>query len=87
MGPVSISYARLYIFVLMNGEGVMVALARLAAGFGSLCRSAISGLLNFLFPSLYEPARKYQPEKHYMRGPGPKWCAKHGRNVDRISAT
>jgi hypothetical protein len=20
---------------------------------------------------------KYRPEKHYMRGPGPKWFAKH----------
>jgi len=20
----------------------------------------------------------YRPEKHYMRGPGPKWHAKHG---------
>jgi hypothetical protein len=20
----------------------------------------------------------YQPEQHYMRGPGPKWLAKHG---------
>ena len=19
----------------------------------------------------------YRPEKHYMRGPGPKWCEKH----------
>jgi hypothetical protein len=25
-----------------------------------------------LFPS-------YQPERHYMRGPGPKWHEKHGR--------
>ena len=21
--------------------------------------------------------RKYRPERHYMRGPGPKWRAKH----------
>lgn len=21
----------------------------------------------------------YRPERHYMRGPGPKWHAKHGR--------
>ena len=21
----------------------------------------------------------YRPEKHYMRGPGPKWRAKHGQ--------
>ncbi len=23
----------------------------------------------------------YRPEKHYMRGPGPKWRAKHGLPV------
>lgn len=23
----------------------------------------------------------YRPEKHYMRGPGPAWHAKHGRNA------
>jgi hypothetical protein len=24
------------------------------------------------------PLRSYRPERHYMRGPGPKWHAKHG---------
>jgi hypothetical protein len=24
---------------------------------------------------LFDP---YRPERHYMRGPGPKWRAKHG---------
>jgi hypothetical protein len=24
-------------------------------------------------------ARPYRPERHYMRGPGPAWRAKHGR--------
>jgi len=28
-----------------------------------------------LFRDLSDP---YRPEKHYMRGPGPKWHAKHG---------
>jgi hypothetical protein len=22
----------------------------------------------------------YRPERHYMRGPGPKWRAKHGQS-------
>jgi hypothetical protein len=22
---------------------------------------------------------RYRPERHYMRGPGPKWFAAHGR--------
>jgi len=26
--------------------------------------------------SLFDP---YRPERHYMRGPGPKWHAKHDR--------
>jgi hypothetical protein len=29
-----------------------------------------------LIKSLFDP---YHPERHYMRGPGPKWHAKHGR--------
>jgi hypothetical protein len=29
-----------------------------------------------LIKSLIDP---YHPERHYMRGPGPKWHAKHGR--------
>jgi hypothetical protein len=28
--------------------------------------------------SLFDP---YRPELHYMRGPGPKWHAKHDRTV------
>jgi hypothetical protein len=25
----------------------------------------------------------YRPERHYMRGPGPKWREKHGRPLAR----
>jgi hypothetical protein len=25
---------------------------------------------------------QYRPEAHYMRGPGPKWREKHGRNSE-----
>ena len=42
-----------------------------------IARKMIPALLRFLFPSCYEPDRKYRPEEHYMRGPGPKWRAKH----------
>ncbi len=38
--------------------------------------------LGFLRRALLRLARRlndpYRPEKHYMRGPGPKWHAKHG---------
>jgi hypothetical protein len=32
----------------------------------------------------YWPERhnaQYRPERHYMRGPGPKWREKHGRSA------
>jgi hypothetical protein len=44
---------------------------------GSLLRKAGVALLTFLFPSAYGPLAKYRPQDHYMRGPGPKWRAKH----------
>ena len=28
-------------------------------------------------------ARPYRPERHYMRGPGPKWREKHARGTAR----
>jgi hypothetical protein len=27
---------------------------------------------------------EYRPERHYMRGPGPKWRAKHARTAGSI---
>jgi hypothetical protein len=43
----------------------------------SLLRSAASALLTLLGRSWDGPHRKYRPEDHYMRGPGPKWREKH----------
>jgi hypothetical protein len=42
----------------------------------SLLRSAVSSLQTFLSPSWDGRVRKYRPEQHYMRGPGPKWHEK-----------
>lgn len=28
---------------------------------------------------LFVATLRYRPERHYMRGPGPKWRARHGR--------
>jgi hypothetical protein len=44
-----------------------------------------SGLNEFLrlFRSMVDP---YRPELHYMRGPGPKWHAKHARPVNDAPA-
>ena len=50
----------------------MAVLSRLAADVGSLSRKVTSALLWFLFPSWYDADRKYWPEQHYMRGPGPE---------------
>src|SRR5258707_14750879 len=39
-------------------------------------RADIADLLHNLAKALFDP---YRPELHYMRGPGPKWHAKHDR--------
>jgi hypothetical protein len=44
-----------------------------------------NALLKFLFPAWYGPSATYRPENHYMRGPGPKWRAKHLR--DSVTST
>jgi hypothetical protein len=36
----------------------------------------VAAFVQDLVRSLYDP---YRPELHYMRGPGPKWHAKHDR--------
>ena len=28
--------------------------------------------------------KRYHPERHYMRGPGPKWLEKRSGGIDRI---
>jgi hypothetical protein len=41
------------------------------------CRDAVAtACTEFVvaFKALFDP---YRPERHYMRGPGPKWHAKH----------
>jgi hypothetical protein len=42
--------------------------------FGLPTKGHVSDLLHNLAKSLFDP---YRPELHYMRGPGPKWHAKH----------
>ena len=31
---------------------------------------------------MIKPIKRYHPERHYMRGPGPKWLEKHSE-IDR----
>jgi hypothetical protein len=42
-------------------------------GAGAPLASELADVLR-LIKSLFDP---YHPERHYMRGPGPKWHAKH----------
>jgi hypothetical protein len=50
----------------------------------SRLRGALGAVATFFGPSWDGPVRKYRPEAHYMRGPGPKWREKHF--LDRASA-
>lgn len=52
--------------------------SRTIRSLASISSVAMTALLTFLFPDWYGPNKKYQPEQHYMRGPGPKWRAKRG---------
>ena len=44
------------------------------AGRASGLVSEIKGFWKHFFATAFNP---YRPELHYMRGPGPKWHAKH----------
>lgn len=35
---------------------------------------------------MFKPIKRYRPERHFMRGPGPKWLEKHGAEIDRADA-
>ena len=62
----------------------MVRTRLAASALVSFLRKVASSVVTFLGPSWDGPHRKYQPEDHYMRGPGPKWREKHAR--ERASA-
>jgi hypothetical protein len=38
-----------------------------------------AALVNAWHTAMADQADKYRPEAHYMRGPGPKWRAKHAQ--------
>jgi hypothetical protein len=35
---------------------------------------------------MIKPIKRYRPERHYVRGPGPKWLEKHGGGIDLVDA-
>ena len=51
----------------------------IAGAPGSKAASKFSLRLRRAVNRLFDP---YRPEMHYMRGPGPKWHAKHDRNLN-----
>jgi hypothetical protein len=55
---------------------MMIALVAASTSFRHRWNSVLAG-----FHHLVEAASDtYRPELHYMRGPGPKWYAKHRRD-------
>ena len=56
-----------------NVSRVLLALPTLARGLDGAARR-----WRWLRSCLFDP---YRPERHYMRGPGPKWREKHARDV------
>ena len=54
---------------------VLPAIPALARGLDAAARR-----WRWLTTSLFDP---YRPERHYMRGPGPKWREKHARGAVR----
>ena len=55
----------------------MPRLASITSALATSLRGTLGALLTFLGPSWDGTVRKYRPEDHYMRGPGPKWREKH----------
>jgi hypothetical protein len=53
---------------------VLLATLALARGHDAAARR-----WRWLTTSLLDP---YRPERHYMRGPGPKWREKHARGAE-----
>jgi len=39
----------------------------------------MAGLIQLAMVLVRTLTDSYRPERHYMRGPGPKWRAKHGQ--------
>jgi hypothetical protein len=44
-----------------------------------MIRNALAQVTRAWREAIRELTDPYRPELHYMRGPGPKWAAKHGR--------
>jgi hypothetical protein len=58
-----------------------ITIARAEASIGAAVRLAAScvkaAIAELRHVFVEQPFDSYRPERHYMRGPGPKWHAKH----------
>ena len=52
----------------------------MARAIALVSNTALSGLARFWLDLTAVMFGGYQPVKHYMRGPGPKWRAKNGKS-------
>ena len=50
-----------------NATIIIADVAKTLAGIGALFARLVRG----------DALKRYRPERHYMRGPGPQWHAKH----------
>ncbi len=57
-------------------------LSSTAPGLGSAALKVWTALVDALRAAFAVETRSYRPEQYYMRGPGPKWRAKHARWQD-----
>jgi hypothetical protein len=51
----------------------------MARAIALVSTTALTGLARFWLDLTAVMFGGYQPEKHYMRGPGPKWREKYGQ--------
>jgi hypothetical protein len=52
-------------------------LSNAAFGLAAVALKAWTVVTNIRRTMLVDQTKSYQPELHYMRGPGPKWREKH----------
>jgi hypothetical protein len=56
-----------------------IILATALSGFARKTKGSASDLVSVVHNLIMDVRDGYRPELHYMRGPGPKWRAKHLR--------
>jgi len=54
------------------------AIAVLSHSASAMLPRPVAGLGHAVAAFWHDLTRAYRPERHYMRGPGPAWRAKHG---------